>query len=173
MRRNIFRRDVCDVAPFRAIRFCVVVLLASAAFLPLAAKSQEADSLREAAADSATGAATISGFDTYRAQYCGLCHAYDRADTGGIFGPSHNGMAITAAERIRDSAYTGGASTAAEYIRESIIDPDLYIVPGFETTVHRMPAYRHLDTEEIDAMVQFLLEADCREDECAGKKPPD
>ncbi|MBT8400258.1 MAG: cytochrome c [Rhodothermia bacterium] len=171
--RRVLRRDLSAIAPLHLVVSCFVVALVSAAFLPRAAKTQGTNSPPEAVADSAAGETVISGFQTYRAQYCGLCHAYDRAETGGIFGPPHNGMATIASDRIRDSTYTGSAKTAAEYIRESIIDPEIYIVPGFETTVHRMPAYKHLDAEEIDAMVQFLMEADCRDADCASEAPPD
>ncbi|MCC6458215.1 MAG: hypothetical protein IT328_24900 [Caldilineaceae bacterium] len=96
------------------------------------------------------------GLAVYRAQYCGVCHTLDSAETRGTFGPVHNGMGATANERIQDESYHGAATTATAYIRESIVDPQLYIVPGYAATSHRMPVYAHLDLSSLDALVAFL-----------------
>lgn len=65
-------------------------------------------------------------------------------------------MGTTAERRIQDPGYSGLAGTAEEYIRESIVDPAIYIVPGYEHTRFRMPAYGNLDREDLDAVVQML-----------------
>jgi cytochrome c2 len=117
------------------------------------------------AATSTTAAADTSGLDprialglaTYRHQYCGICHRLDAAGTRGVFGPEHNGIGARAEQRIHDPDYTGAATTAAAYLRESIVDPNAYIVPGYEFTRHRMPPYTALDDAELDALVQMLL----------------
>lgn len=98
-----------------------------------------------------------AGLATYRAQYCGVCHTLDAAETRGTFGPPHNGMGATAAARLLEENYSGSATTAAEYIRESIVEPQVYIAPGYATTSHRMPTYAHLDSATVDALVAFLL----------------
>jgi hypothetical protein len=98
-----------------------------------------------------------AGLATYRAQYCGVCHTLDAAGTRGTFGPPHNGMGAVAAERLADGSYQGAATTPAEYIRESIVDPQVFIAPGYATTSHRMPSYAHLDAATLDALVAFLL----------------
>lgn len=99
----------------------------------------------------------IRGIEVYRQQYCGLCHRLDRAETGGTFGPSHNGFAAIAAQRIQADDYTGHATTAAEYVRESIVDPNVYIVPGYEATRFPMPAYVDLAPEDLEALIHLLL----------------
>jgi nitric oxide reductase subunit C len=98
-----------------------------------------------------------AGLATYRAQYCGVCHALDAAETRGTFGPTHNGMGEIAAQRLEDTNYGGNATTPAEYIHESIVEPQTYIVPSYATTSHRMPSYAHLDAATLDALVAFLL----------------
>lgn len=98
------------------------------------------------------------GLQIYSEQYCGICHQLDAAGTKGIFGPSHNGLGQTAARRIQDSTYHGTAHTPAEYIRESILDPEAYIVPGFEQSRHKMPAFTHLTDAQVEALVQMLLQ---------------
>lgn len=98
-----------------------------------------------------------AGLSAYRAQYCGVCHTLDAAETRGTFGPTHNGMGEIAVTRLADSTYQGKATTPAEYIHESIVDPQAYTVPGFVATSHRMPVYAHLDEATLDALVAFLL----------------
>jgi mono/diheme cytochrome c family protein len=98
------------------------------------------------------------GIQIYKAAYCGACHALDAADTGGIFGPTHNDMAATAAARIMHEDYTGAATMPGEYLRESILNPGVYIVDGYAATRHPMPAYTYLPAEEIEALVYLLLQ---------------
>jgi mono/diheme cytochrome c family protein len=98
------------------------------------------------------------GLEVYKEQYCGICHQFSVADTGGLFGPTHDGIGTIADQRVQAPDYTGSATTGAEYIRESLLDPKAYLVPGFETTSHHMPAYTHLDESDINALVQMLLQ---------------
>jgi mono/diheme cytochrome c family protein len=111
----------------------------------------------DASATTADAALLEAGLTVYRAQYCGVCHTLDAAETRGTFGPTHNGMGEIAITRLADSTYQGKATTAAEYIHESIVDPQAYTVPGFAATSHRMPVYAHLDEATLDALVAFLL----------------
>lgn len=96
------------------------------------------------------------GVAVYQEQRCGACHTLTRAGTTGIFGPSHDSLAIVAAERIRDPDYKGSATTAEEYIRESIEQPGVYRVPGFERTHFSMPVYAEIPARDLDALV-FML----------------
>lgn len=97
------------------------------------------------------------GLLVYRALYCGVCHVSDAAETRGTFGPTHNGMGATAVLRVADPAYSGSAQTPAEYIIESIVDPEVYVVPGYAMSSHRMPSYAHLSEAEIMTLTAFLL----------------
>jgi mono/diheme cytochrome c family protein len=98
------------------------------------------------------------GIEVYKATYCGICHTLDAVQSRGIFGPTHNGMAATAAARIASEGYSGAATTAAEYLRESILNPGVYLVDGYAATRHPMPAYTHLPAAEVDALVYLLLQ---------------
>jgi nitrite reductase (NO-forming) / hydroxylamine reductase len=101
--------------------------------------------------------ALAAGIVVYRQQYCGVCHILDAAETRGTFGPPHNEAAIAAAAHLADPNYGGKATTVAEYLRESIVNPEIHIVPGYAATPHRMPAFAHLPAEDIDALVYLLL----------------
>lgn len=98
------------------------------------------------------------GFEVYKQLYCGLCHTLAAAGTAGTFGPPHNGMGTTAAERIQEPQYTGKAGTAVEYLHESIIDPKAFVVPEYAQTQHQMPVYSFLSEADVDALVQMLLQ---------------
>ena len=103
--------------------------------------------------------ANAEGLRVYREQYCGTCHAFTVAGTGGIFGPPHDSMRAVAERRVRDPDYGGSATTVAAHVRESLTDPAAYVVPGFEGTRYLMPPYRNLSAAELDALVRLLLDA--------------
>lgn len=94
----------------------------------------------------------------YLQNYCGICHVLAAAGTRGTFGPSHDGLATTAKQRIADPAYRGKAVTVVQYLRESIVDPAAYAVPGYAHTSHPMPSYAHLPKRDLDALIYFLLQ---------------
>lgn len=104
-----------------------------------------------------TPAESVRGVEVYRANYCGACHTFAAAGSLGTFGPSHDGMATVAGERLKDPAYTGAATTPADYLRESILDPSAYLVPGYLQSTHAMPAFVHLNEEDLEALVALLL----------------
>ena len=97
------------------------------------------------------------GLDVYKRQYCGLCHVLGTATSLGSTGPTHDGIGTIAALRVQDETYTGEATTAEEYLRESIVAPAAYLVPGYEHTRYRMPAYTNLSEPDLAAVVQMLL----------------
>ncbi len=122
---------------------------------PAAVQSDTGTGPCDTASDTALVAA---GLTVYREQYCGYCHVLDTAGSAGAFGPTHNGMCTIAARRIRDASFSGSASTAEDYILESIVDPLAYIVPGYERTRFRMPAYTNIGEEELNALVTLLMQ---------------
>jgi mono/diheme cytochrome c family protein len=100
----------------------------------------------------------LDGLAIYRQQYCGVCHELAAAESKGVFGPPHDHLAATAAQRIIDPHYQGAAASVEAYLRECLLEPQRYVVPGYEMSPHRMPSYGHLSAAEIDALVTFLLQ---------------
>lgn len=98
------------------------------------------------------------GLSVYKEQYCGICHQLDAAGTRGMFGPSHNGLASLAADRLEDSAYGGAATDIYAYLYESIIEPDVYLVEGYALSPHRMPTYQHIPEQDLEALIVFLAD---------------
>jgi nitric oxide reductase subunit C len=107
---------------------------------------------------SVTQSAVKDGLQLYQEQGCGNCHQLDVAEAQGTLGPPHNGIATTAEARIHVPDYTGTATTPAEYLRESIVNPGVYLVPGYNSPRLKMAAFTNLSEAEVDALVQFLLQ---------------
>ena len=53
-----------------------------------------------------------------------------------------------------------------EYVRESIVDPDAYVVPGYQKGVMPGTFGDSLSKEEIDALVAYLSGAPRDRDAC-------
>lgn len=118
----------------------------------------ESANVTEAQAVAFDAAKYERGITLYLTAYCGSCHQLSAAETRGAFGPSHDGAATLAAERLQDPEYTGTATTAAEYLAESIVNPLVYFTPTYAGSAHRMPAYTNLTEDEVDAIVYMLLQ---------------
>lgn len=97
-----------------------------------------------------------AGIAAYQSLGCIGCHTLAAADAVGAVGPSHDGIATTAQERIADPSYTGSATTAEAYIRESILDPTVFTVAGYPEGI--MPSFTTMDEAQIDAIVTMLME---------------
>ena len=95
--------------------------------------------------------------EVYRRSYCGTCHTLTLAETLGTFGPNQDDAGLIAEQRIRDPDYTGSASSAADYLMESLVEPQAYIVTGYELSRHKMPPFTHLTEEDLQALVNLLL----------------
>lgn len=96
------------------------------------------------------------GLQVYNQNYCGSCHALSGAAQSAGFAPGHDEMGAVALERIAAESYTGQAISAEQYIRESIVEPQLDLVPGYEHTNMPMPTYK-LSDAEVEALVALLL----------------
>ena len=82
---------------------------------------------------------------------CAACHTLDgTVQDYASAGPSLQGIAERAGNRVPDL-------DAVEYLRQSIVDPNAYVVEGFDA--NRMPrAYSiFMSEEDIDDVIAFLL----------------
>ncbi|HYN90059.1 MAG TPA: c-type cytochrome [Ardenticatenaceae bacterium] len=94
------------------------------------------------------------GRELYEAQGCVGCHALADAGGAGAVGPTHEGLAQTAAERIESPDYTGAADSPEAYIHESLVDPGVYVVPDYPPA---MPSYSELSEDQLNALVEYLM----------------
>lgn len=86
---------------------------------------------------------------------CVTCHSLEEGRV--LVGPSHARIAQRAAEVVGSENYQGSATTIVEYLRESIVDPDAYVVPGFDPNLMYENYREALTEDQIEDLVAFLL----------------
>lgn len=87
---------------------------------------------------------------------CPVCHTIPGIEGAqGREGPPLR-LGTTGPQRLADPKYKGKAQTVREYIVESIVNPGVYIVPGYPT--HAMPRWygQKLSAEALDQMAAYL-----------------
>lgn len=88
----------------------------------------------------------IDGRVVFLTKGCTSCHSLAGVSTTGQIGPNLTGLADRAGDRV-------DGLEAEDYIRQSVLDPEAFVVDGFSPLMPTLP----LDTEELDALVEFLL----------------
>jgi cytochrome c oxidase subunit 2 len=78
---------------------------------------------------------------------CGGCHAFKPAGSSGQIGPALDNLKADAAK---------AGVPLADYIKQSIVDPDGYLVPGFQKGVMPPTFGQSLTPQQIDALVKYL-----------------
>ena len=77
---------------------------------------------------------------------CTSCHSLESGDDG--IGPSLAGVGSLAGERVP-------GRSAADYLRRAIVDPDSYVVEGYDPGI--MPKGWDLSDAQLDSLVDYLL----------------
>jgi cytochrome c2 len=96
-----------------------------------------------------------NGEKLFAAQGCSACHSLKEGEK--IIGPSLYHIGQTAANRIKDAGYKGKAKTAEECLRESIVEPNVYVVPGFAAGVMLQDFGKKLSAQDLDDLIAFLI----------------
>jgi mono/diheme cytochrome c family protein len=105
---------------------------------------QDRGALAQAGLEGAT-----SGRQIFIAAGCGSCHVLSKAGTGGAVGPSLDDLPQAAGEREP-------GRSPEEYVEQSLLDPDAYVVQGYQPGV--MPSFEgRLDERQVRALVEYLL----------------
>ena len=79
---------------------------------------------------------------------CQTCHSLESNVTS--FGPTLRGLAAIAETRIE-------GMDAEAYIRQSIIDPNAFIVQGYQMNIMPIVYGDNLSDEDIDALIAFIM----------------
>jgi cytochrome c2 len=82
---------------------------------------------------------------------CALCHEIGKK---GERCPDLAGVGERAETRVKEERYKGKASNGAEYIVESLHEPTIYVVEGYQPSMP--PLGRQLSDLEVVAVVSFL-----------------
>ena len=81
---------------------------------------------------------------------CAGCHTFKAAGSTGAVGPNLDKLAADAQKANRGSV--------AQYARESIVDPNAYIVPGFQANIMTQTFGKSLSKQKIADLVAFLTQ---------------
>lgn len=92
-----------------------------------------------------------AGKRIYVDQGCGTCHALEAAGSTGSVGPD-----LDAALR-RDAERSG--KPLDKFVRESIVDPDVFVAPGFKAGVMPQTFGGELSDQELADLVAFLTQS--------------
>jgi len=94
---------------------------------------------------------------------CDSCHDVTHAFPGGYNAPNLGNIRVEAARILALPAYTGAAKTPAQYIRESILTPNVYIVPGPNYQVKPGQSAmvqdfaKRLSPQDLNDLIAYLL----------------
>ncbi len=117
-----------------------------AAYVAQAAGMSGADPGGLASAGQPLGDPSDRGKQIFNAAGCGSCHALSDVGTSATVGPSLDNLA---------GASPQPGLSPAEYVRESIVDPEAYVVQGFQPD--GMPDYSaRLDDTQVNELVGYL-----------------
>jgi cytochrome c oxidase subunit 2 len=92
------------------------------------------------------------GEQLFAQQGCGGCHALEKAGTDAEVGPPLDRPDLVAASRRARQA------PLEAYVERSIVEPNQYVVPGYQPGVMPQTYGQSLSEAEIDALVQYLSE---------------
>ncbi len=97
------------------------------------------------------GQAAPSGLSVFKANSCSSCHTLTAAGATGTIGPD--------LDKLVAYAKQAKAAPLAAFVRRSIIDPNAYIQPGYPKSTMPQTFGQTLSTPELNALVQFLVQA--------------
>jgi len=121
----------------RILLTTVIVVLLAGATVAVFAVDTQSDQVRSQA---------IDGRTVFLTKGCTSCHSLEGVSATGRIGPNLTGLADRAGDRVE-------GLEAGDYIRQSVLDPEAFVVDGFSPLMPTLP----FDTEELDALVEFLL----------------
>lgn len=110
----------------------------------------------------------VHGRQLFRELTCDSCHDVSQPAPGGFYAPNLGNISMEALRIIDLPEYTGKATDADSYIRESVLTPNVYIVPG---DIYRdAPGVSAMDQDfaerisdaDLNDLVAYLLTLDAK-----------
>jgi cytochrome c len=88
-------------------------------------------------------------FTSANAPVCANCH-FVRAEDGVMLGPNLAGVGAAAASRV-------AGQSAEQYLRTTLLDPDAYLVEGFQEGIMYRGYEEELTQQEVSDLIAYLL----------------
>lgn len=92
----------------------------------------------------------VLGRQMFQKNGCGACHMLADAGGAGTAGPTLTHIGTQAGNMVP-------GQSADQYIHESIVNPNAFIVPGFQSNIMPKDFGQRLSDQELQALVQYLL----------------
>jgi cytochrome c oxidase subunit 2 len=102
--------------------------------------------------DNAGGDPLAAGRQLFTASGCNACHTLADADATGSVGPSLDDLAVQADKFSKQQGLT-----PAEYVENALVDPNSFVVPGYDENVMPTTYGDQLSPAQIDTLVEYLL----------------
>jgi cytochrome c oxidase subunit 2 len=87
------------------------------------------------------------GATTFASSGCGSCHTFRPAGSKGTIGPDLDNLAANAKQ---------AGQPLDAYVKQSIVEPDAYVVPGYQKGVMPSTFGQTLSAQQIDGLVKYL-----------------
>jgi cytochrome c oxidase subunit 2 len=127
-----------------------VRVIPAAAFDSWVEKQQQSD--EDGGMAGAGGDKTAAGRTLFTDSGCNACHTLADAGSTAAVGPDLDDLAAQAAKFGKREG-----ETPAEYVKTSIVDPNAFVVPGFQKDLMPGDFGDQLSPAEIDTLVEYLL----------------
>jgi len=91
---------------------------------------------------------------------CAACHTLSTVGPAWAGDGTAAGIGLRAALRLDEPGYSGAAATAEQYLLESIVDPNAYLVSGFETVAMPGTFGARLTPQDAADLIAYMLTFD-------------
>jgi mono/diheme cytochrome c family protein len=88
---------------------------------------------------------------------CAACHTLSTVGPAWAGDGTAAGIGPRAAQRLDEPGYSGAATTAGQYLLESIVDPNVYLVSGFETVAMPGTFSGRLTPQDAADLIAYML----------------
>ncbi len=88
---------------------------------------------------------------------CANCHILAPVGPAWLAQAGQPGIGARAATRIKQPDYTGKAADATQYLIESIVQPNAYIVQGFQSSIMPQNFGQRLSAQDMADIIAYLL----------------
>jgi mono/diheme cytochrome c family protein len=88
---------------------------------------------------------------------CTACHILSNAGPAWAADGANAGIGTRASQRLTEAGYTGGAETPDQYLLESIVNPNAYLVEGFQSGIMPVDFGTRLTAQDAADLIAHML----------------
>jgi mono/diheme cytochrome c family protein len=87
---------------------------------------------------------------------CSACHELAAVGPPWAAAGDTPGVFVRASDRINESDYTGNATTAQQYLIESIVQPNAFVVSGYEAGIMPQDYAQRLTAQQVADLIAYM-----------------